>query len=128
MNTERSDPTTMTTGWDRTIPGETDLDLAILREMYPNGHIGASGIDPRLNPSRISRRLGVRRATIAERLRTWSQYGFLVKFDVWPNPALFRHSTHWLDLRAAGRIEKPAVLERIGLAPGAVMALDSVGD
>ena len=128
MNLERSRCSTMPPVRDRTLPGETDLDLAILREMYPSGQIEASGIDPRLNPSRISRRLGVGRGAIAQRLRAWTEFGFLVQFDVWPNPALFGQRPVWLEVRVADRLDKESVLERIGHVPGAVTALDVVGE
>ncbi len=119
---------TMPTDPEPTLPGDPDLDLAILRVMYPSGHIEPAGIDPRLNATRIARELRVGRGVIAQRLRAWSKFGFLAQYDVWPNPALFGQAPVWLDVRVADRLQKESVLERIGLVPGAVMALDVAGE
>ncbi len=113
---------------DRALPGETDLDLSILREMYRSRGVEVSGIDPRLNPTEVSRRLRVSRARVASRLRAWSEFGFLDRYDVWPNPFVFGLTGVWLDVRVDDRLDKESVLERIGLIPGAVGALDLVGD
>ena len=128
MKWEPSPRATMPDDPDPTLPGDRELDLAILRVMYPSGHIEPAGIDPRLNATRIARRLRVGRGVIAQRLRAWSEFGFLVQYDVWPNPALFGQAPVWLDVRVADRLQKEAVLERIGLVPGAVMALDVAGE
>lgn len=110
------------------LPGEADLDVDILREMYPSRGVELSGVDPRLNASRVSRRLGISRARVAARLRAWTEFGFVRRFDVWPNPHLFGLTGTTFDVRVADRLRKPSVIERLGLVPGAVVALDYAGE
>jgi DNA-binding Lrp family transcriptional regulator len=111
-----------------TLPNGLDLDLAMLRVMYTSRGVSISGIDPRLNANRIARKLGVSRARVATRLRSWAQYGFLDRYDVWPNPYLFGLAGVSFDVRVSDRFAKDAVLARIGLVPGAVGGLDFLGD
>ncbi len=111
-----------------TLPGGLDLDLAMLRVMYAAQGVSISGIDPRLNPSRVARELGVSRARVAARLRAWTEHGFLTRYDVWPNPHLFQQTGATFDVRVADRLAKDEVLARIGLVPGAVGGMDFLGD
>ncbi len=104
------------------------LDLDILREMYPEGGVQISGIDPRLNANRIATRLGVSRARVSGRLSTWRELGFVARYDVWPNPLLFGLSGFAFEVRVAHRADKPEVIERIGLVPGAIGGIDYLGD
>ena len=70
-------------------PGETSetLDVAILRSWVDEGR-ALIGFDPRNSPERIARRLGVGPATVRRRLKMWRSQGFLMGFDVLPNPGL----------------------------------------
>ena len=110
------------------IPRPADLDLDIIREMYHGRGVTVAGMDPRLNASQIARRLGVSRARVDARMKDWTRYGFLQRFDVWPNPALFHRLGVTLDVRLRDRFEKEEILSRIGLIDGAVGAGDYVGD
>jgi DNA-binding Lrp family transcriptional regulator len=118
----------MTSSRPSTLPRAAAFDVAILREMYPARGVEISGIDPRLNASRIARRLGTSRARVAARLRAWGETGFVQRYDVWPNPTLFGLTGFSLDVRVAERSEKSDVIARIGLVAGAVAGLDLTGD
>ncbi len=104
------------------------LDLDIFREMSGGGAITLPGIDPRLNPTRIARRLRVGRARVALRLKAWRDAGFLVGYDVWLNPALFGAVGAWYSVRVDRPGVKPALLSRLGLLDGAVSSMEYLGD
>ncbi len=104
------------------------LDLDILREMYRGGEgVYLAGIDPRVNATRLSKRLHVGRARVAARLRAWSRSGFLVRYDVWVNPALLGCLGAWVSLRVDHHRSKPALIVRLGLVEGVVQAFEFLG-
>jgi DNA-binding Lrp family transcriptional regulator len=104
------------------------LDLDIYRELYRGSTRAPGGVDPRLNATRIAHRLKVGRARVAGRLRSWSRSGFLVRYDVWPNPALFGARTAWLNIQVDHPRHKPALFERLGMLEGAIWGLEFLGD
>jgi DNA-binding Lrp family transcriptional regulator len=106
----------------------TDLDIDMLREMYPQRGVEISGIDPRLNANRIAGRLGVSRARVSARLRAWRDAGFVARYDVCPNPLRFGLAGASFELRVAHKAEKPEVIDRIALVPGAIAGIDYLGD
>ncbi len=110
-----------------TLPGGYDLDVDILRVMYTSTGVSIAGIDPRLNASRVARHLGVSRARIAARLRAWTEYGFLRRYDVWPNPYLFQRTGATFDVRVHDPLAKDEVIGRIELVPGAVGGIEFLG-
>jgi DNA-binding Lrp family transcriptional regulator len=111
-----------------TLPPGLDLDVEILRTMYASRGVSISGIDPRINANRVARELKVSRARVAARLRAWERVGFVERYDVWPNPYLFRLTGATFDLRVADRLDKDAVLARVELVPGAVGGLEFIGE
>lgn len=110
------------------IPRPTDIDMDIIREMYHSRAVTVAGMDPRLNATRIAHRLGVSRARVDARMKEWTRYGLLRRFDVWPNPALFHRIGVTMDVRLQDRFEKQEVLSRIRLIDGAVGGGDYVGE
>ncbi len=111
-----------------TLPHGLDLDVDMLRVMYAARGVSISGIDPRLNASRVAHELGVSRARVAARLRAWAEHGFLDRYDVWPNPHLFGCIGATFDVRVTDRFAKDEVLGRIGLVPGAIGGIDFLGE
>jgi DNA-binding Lrp family transcriptional regulator len=109
------------------IPRPADIDIDILREMYRSGGVTVAGVDPRLKANRIAQRLKVSRARVDSRLKEWTRYGLLQRFDVWPNPALFGRIGFTVDLRVTDRFRKDEVIDRIGLVDGAVGGIDLAG-
>jgi DNA-binding Lrp family transcriptional regulator len=63
------------------------MDFAILRSWMNEGS-ALIGFDPRNSPERIARRLDLGPATVRRRLKVWRSRGFLLGFDVLPNPGL----------------------------------------
>lgn len=112
----------------RVIPRAADIDIDILREMYRSRGVTVAGVDPRLNATRIGQRLGVSRARVAARLREWTSYGLVQRYDVLPNPALFNRLGFTVDVRLSDRFRKAEVIPRLGLIDGAVGGVDFVGD
>ena len=104
------------------------LDLDILREMYRDGTVNLAGIDPRLNATRIAHRLRVGRTRVAGRLKAWNTSGFLLRYDVWLNPAIFGWQGAWMSIRVDHPRVKPALFERLALIDGAVSGLEFLGD
>lgn len=103
------------------------FDIAIIREMYRTGEVTIAGVDPRLNVSRIAARLKCSRAKVAARLEEWRRVGFITRYDVWPNPALFDLKGTTADLRIADPHRKAEVLEHLALLDGAVGAIEFQG-
>jgi len=115
-------------GPPKVIPRPADIDIDILREMYRSRGVTVAGVDPRLKAHRIAQRLGVSRARVDSRLKEWTRYGLLQRFDVWPNPALFDQVGFTVDLRLADRFRKQEVVDRVRLIDGVVGGVDMVGD
>ncbi len=104
------------------------LDIDILREMYREGVVNLAGVDPRLNATRIARRLHVGRARVSARLKVWKEVGFLRRYDVWLNPTLLGWQGGWVNLRVDHHRGKPDLFRRLGLVDGVVSALEFLGD
>ncbi len=104
------------------------LDLDIFRAMYGSNTGALAGMDPRLNATRIARRLRVGRARVAARLKAWSDSGFLSRLDVWLNPALFAHYGGFYNVRVTDPHVKPSVIARLGLVEGAVSSMEFLGE
>ncbi len=106
----------------------TPLDLDIFREMYRSGGVNLSGIDPRLNATRIAKRLKVGRARVAARVNAWDASGFLSRYDVWLNPAVYGWQGAWVNVRVDHPRSKPALLGRLALVDGVVGGVELLGD
>jgi len=104
------------------------LDMDLLREMYRGGAVNIAGIDPRLNATRIAKRLRVGRARVAARLRAWTASGLLVRYEVWLNPALIGWRGAAVNIRVEHPRVKAAVFHRLGMIDGAVMAMEFLGE
>jgi DNA-binding Lrp family transcriptional regulator len=104
------------------------LDLDIYREMYRNSSPNLAGIDPRLNTTRIAQRLKIGRARVAARVKAWNDSGFLLRYDVWLNPAIFGWRGAWLGVQVENYRNKPTVLSRLALVEGAVFGIEFLGE
>jgi DNA-binding Lrp family transcriptional regulator len=104
------------------------LDIDILREMYREGAIDLAGVDPRINPTRIARKLGVRRARVSARLKAWRDSGLLRRYDVWVNPALFGWQGTGVNIRVQHPRAKADLLSRLAALEGAVSCVEFLGE
>lgn len=108
--------------------GIEPFDIDILREMYRTRRVTVAGIDPRLNVTRIARRLHTSRTRVANRLKRWSETGFVRRYDVWPNPALLHLAGWTTNLRVADRLDKPEFFQRLAAVDGVVSAVEFLGE
>jgi DNA-binding Lrp family transcriptional regulator len=104
------------------------LDIDMLREMYREGAIDLAGVDPRINPTRIARELGVRRARVSARLKAWRDSGLLQRYDVWVNPALFGWQGTGVNIRVQHPRAKADLLSRLAALEGAVSGVEFLGE
>lgn len=110
------------------LPGDVDrLDGALHREMFRGRHLWVGGVDPRQSAGELARRLRVDRTTVWARLKAWKECGFLVGFDVVPNPDLFGLRFGAGSLRVDDPAQKQAVVRDLGLIPGIVGSQDMMG-
>jgi DNA-binding Lrp family transcriptional regulator len=107
--------------------GVDRLDGALLREMFRGRHLWVGGVDPRQSAGELARRLGVNRTTVWYRLKEWKKCGFLVGFDVVPNPDLFGLRFGAGSIRIDNPVQKEAVIRDLGLISGIVGAQDMMG-
>jgi len=121
-------PTRLAPGVPSPLLTPEPLDLDILQEMYRGGAANLAGIDPRLNATRIAKQLRVGRARVAARLKSWSDSGFLQKYDVWLNPALFGWDGAWVAIRVTHPRVKPELFDRLALIDGVVSGIEFLGD
>jgi DNA-binding Lrp family transcriptional regulator len=117
----------MPTTVPRVLGRPPDLDVDIYRELYGGRGVTTIGVDPRVNSSEVARRLKLSRARVASRLAEWTKSGLLQKFDVWPNPALLGYEVATVDLRVHDRLDKGAVVERLGVVEGLLGGLELLG-
>ncbi len=95
--------------------------------MFRGRHLWVGGVDPRLSAGELARSLGVDRTTVWARLKAWRESGFLIGFDVVPNPDLFGLRFGAGSLRIDNPIQKDAILRDLGLIDGVVSAQDVLG-
>jgi len=81
-----------------------EVDLGILRWMYPRGIRSYSGVDPRISTAEIAGHVGLTRKSVWARLREWRREGFWDGYDVRPNLAILGLET----LRAEFRVRDAA--------------------
>jgi DNA-binding Lrp family transcriptional regulator len=104
------------------------LDIDILREMYREGAIDFTGVDPRLNATGIARKLSVRRARVSARLKAWRDSGLLRRYDVWVNPALFGWQGAGVSIRVHHPHAKADLFSRLAALEGAVSGVEFLGE
>ena len=104
------------------------LDVGILRELSRDQILWFGRLDPRVSAAGISRRLGVDRATVGSRLRSWERQGFLLAHEVVPSPRVFGAQIAGGNLRVSDLRQKPRILEDLNLVPGLISAVDHFGE
>lgn len=105
-----------------------DLDLSLLRAMYPRRSWSVWGIDPRVTVLEAARAVGLGRNAARLRQRRWRAEGFWLGTDVWPNPALFGAGVARYELLLASTQRADEVLDRLDAVEGALRAYTGYGD
>ena len=104
------------------------LDIGILRELSRDQILWFGRLDPRVSAAGMARRLGVDRATVGSRLRSWERQGFLLAHEVVPSPLVFGAHIAGGNLKASDVRQKPRILDDLSLIPGLISAVDHFGE
>jgi len=105
-----------------------DIDLGIVRWMYPDGTWVPWGVDPRITPAQIGRRIGLSRTAVWARVRQWAKEGFLETWVAGPNIRLFDAGILAVDLHITDPADATSVLEELELVEGVTYASVGFGD
>lgn len=108
---------------------ETDrTDLALYRALFPNREARFWGsravVDPRITPAEVARRVPLSRTAVQSRFRFWRDSGFLLGYEVWPNPGLFGVGLSTVDIPVESPAEVDRLFEDLALVEGAISARD----
>jgi DNA-binding Lrp family transcriptional regulator len=105
-----------------------DLDLSILRWMYPGGVFSFWSTDPRITPAEIASHVGLDRTVIWDRLRKWRREGFWDGFEVGLNPATVGMREVRFEICVADPAEGWALLDELERIEGILWARVGFGD
>jgi DNA-binding Lrp family transcriptional regulator len=81
-----------------------------------------SVVDPRISVAEVARRVRLSRTTVQARLRAWKDAGFLIGYDVWPNPRLFGVELCTVDVPVESPAHVDLLLSDLSLIEGVVSA------
>jgi len=99
-----------------------DIDLCILRWMYPGGEWSWWGTDPRITTTEIASRMGLDRTAVWARIRRWRRDGFWGGFEVHVNPWIFGVDQVRVEIPVLGPAQAADVLDELEHADGALFA------
>jgi DNA-binding Lrp family transcriptional regulator len=105
-----------------------DLDLEILRWMYPDGVYSFWGVDPRITPSEIASHVRLDRTAVWDRLRKWKREGFWNGLEVTLNLATLGMEEVRVEIPVADSAEGSALLDELEHVDGALWARVCFGD
>ena len=105
-----------------------DLDLDILRWMYPGGVWSPWGSDPRIGVAEIASHVGLDRTAVWARMRKWRRDGFWDGFQTHVNARIFGIGMLFVTFRVADSAEGWDLLDRVGEIEGVVGASLHFGD
>ena len=105
-----------------------DLDLSILRWMYPGGRAWPWGADPRITPSDIASHVGLDRTAIWGRIRKWRREGFWDGFEVILNLRTLGLGQVRAEIYVADSAEGWALFDQLEHMDGILMARIALGD
>jgi DNA-binding Lrp family transcriptional regulator len=105
-----------------------DLDLSILRWMYPGGLFSFWGADPRITPSEIASHVGLDRTAVWDRLRKWRREGFWNGFEVDLNLGTLGLGEFRVEIKVADSPEGWALLDKLEQIDGILWARVGFGD
>jgi DNA-binding Lrp family transcriptional regulator len=105
-----------------------DLDLDILRWMYPGGVRSPWGTDPKITAAEIASHVGLDRTRVWARIRKWRREGFWDGFLVYPNFMIFGVGLLSAEIVVADVAEGCALMDKLEMMDGAVRAYLAYGD
>jgi DNA-binding Lrp family transcriptional regulator len=105
-----------------------ELDLDILRWMYPGGVWSPWGVGPKISAIEIASHVGLDRSAVWARIRRWSREGFWEGFEVQVNFAIFDVELLHASIEVADSAKGCALIDRLASVEGVVAASLHVGD
>jgi DNA-binding Lrp family transcriptional regulator len=105
-----------------------DLDLDILRWMFPGGVRSPWGIDPRIPVAEIASHVGLNRTAVWARIRKWRREGFWNGLTVNPNFSIFGVGLLAAEIQVADSAEGCALMDQLEMIEGIVRAALTFGD
>jgi DNA-binding Lrp family transcriptional regulator len=105
-----------------------DIDLDILRWMYPGGVFSFWGVDPRITPTEIASHVGLDRTAVWDRLRKWKREGFWNGYEVTLNLTTLGQEEVRVEIQVADSAEGSALLGKLEHVDGALWARACFGD
>ncbi|MCI4372947.1 MAG: AsnC family transcriptional regulator [Thermoplasmata archaeon] len=105
-----------------------DLDLTILRWMYPGGVYSMYGIDPRISTSEIASHVGLTRTAVWARIRQWQREGFWNGVRVHPNPGIFGEKLFRVEIPVSDTVEGGILVDELEIVDGILGASVAQGD
>lgn len=99
-----------------------DIDLDILRWMYPGGVWSCWGTDPRITVADVASHVGLNRTAVWARLRKWREIGFWDGFDTQVNCRIFGASTLIASFHVADSAQGWELVDRSGAIEGVMWA------
>ena len=102
-----------------------DIDLDILRWMFPGGVWLLSGTDPRITPAEIASHVGLDRSSVWDRIRKWRREGFWNGYEVKVNVAVFGVGVFVAQIEVEDAAEGWTLMEQLEQVDG-VLAADLI--
>jgi len=99
-----------------------DVDLSILKWMYPGGEWSWFGTDPRITTAEIASRVGMDRTAVWGRISRWKRVGFWSGFQVNVNPQIFGVGVVRVEIPVLGPAQAADVLDALEHVDGALVA------
>lgn len=103
-------------------------DLRIIRCMYPDGVWVPWGVDPRVTPGEIGRRIGLGRIAVWSRIRHWIREGFFRPYEVRPSYRLLGVGLNQAHLHVSDPVDAENVMDELELVDGVTSAWVGFGD
>jgi DNA-binding Lrp family transcriptional regulator len=108
--------------------GMDDLDLDVLRWMYPGGVWSPWGTDPRITVADIASHVGLTRTAVWARLCKWRRVGFWDGFETQVNSRIFGASVSMASFHVADSAQGWELLDQTGAIEGVMWASLHFGD
>jgi DNA-binding Lrp family transcriptional regulator len=105
-----------------------DLDLDLVRWMYPGGVWSPWGTDPRISVAEIASHVGLNRTAVWARFRKWRRVGFWDGFETHVNVRIFDVGLLVASFRVSDSAEGWDLVDRVGEIEGVLGGSLHFGD